>query len=76
MGAIEYIHKYLMELRNSGKGVLLISLEMEEILNVSDRILVMYNGELMCNLDAKDATPQELGLYMAGVKREGAYEEK
>ena len=74
VGAVEYIHKYLIELRNSGRGVLLISLEMEEILNISDRILVMYNGEIMCNLDAKDATPKELGLYMAGLKREGTYE--
>lgn len=71
VGAVEYIHKYLLNLRDAGKAILLISLEMDEILNVSDRILVMFNGEIMCNLDAKDATPKELGLYMAGLKKEG-----
>ena len=70
VGAIEYIHSRLMELRNSGHAVLLISLEMEEVLGISDRILVMYNGELVCNLNAKGVDAKELGQYMAGLKKE------
>jgi general nucleoside transport system ATP-binding protein len=70
VGAIEYIHGQLIEQRDSGKGVLLFSLELEEVLNVSDRILVIYEGELVANLNPKQTTMQELGLYMAGAKRE------
>ena len=70
VGAIEYIHSQLMELRNSGHAVLLISLEMEEVLGISDRILVMYNGELVCNLNARGVNAKELGQYMAGLKKE------
>lgn len=69
VGAIEYIHKQLMELRNTGHAILLISLEMEEVLGISDRIMVMYNGELVSNLDAENVTAKELGLYMAGLKK-------
>ncbi len=72
VGAIEYIHNQLMELRNTGHAILLISLEMDEVLSISDRILVMYNGELVCNLDAKNVTAKELGQYMAGIKKEDA----
>ena len=70
VGAIEYIHKQLLAQRNSGKAVLLISLELEEVMNVSDRILVMYEGEIVANLDPKQVTFQELGLYMSGAKRD------
>jgi simple sugar transport system ATP-binding protein len=69
VGAIEYIHKQLVERRNSGKAVLLMSLELEEIMNVSDRILVMYEGEIVGELDPKKTTVEELGLYMSGAKR-------
>ena len=69
VGAIEYIHGQLMEMRNSGHAVLLISLEMDEVLSLSDRILVIYNGELVCDLNAEGVTPKELGQYMAGVKK-------
>ena len=69
VGAIEYVHKQLIEQRDAGKAVLLISLELEEVLNVSDRILVMYEGAFVAELDSKGATAQELGLYMAGAKR-------
>ncbi|MEG0512057.1 MAG: ABC transporter ATP-binding protein [Clostridia bacterium] len=72
VGAIEYIHKQLVAERDAGKAVLLISLELDEVLNVSDRILVMYEGEIVANLTAADATAQELGLYMAGSKRSEA----
>ena len=69
VGAIEYIHGQIMELRNTGHAILLISLEMDEVLSISDRILVMYNGELVCDLDAENVTAKELGQYMAGLKK-------
>jgi len=69
VGAIEYIHKQLVARRDAGKGVLLVSLELEEVMNVSDRILVMYEGEIVGELDPKTTTVQELGLYMSGAKR-------
>lgn len=70
VGAIEYIHKQLVEQRDSGKAVLLVSLELDEVMDVSDRILVMYEGELVGQLDPKEITVEELGLYMAGAKRD------
>jgi len=70
VGAIEYIHQQLLAQRDSGKAVLLISLELEEVMNVSDRILVMYEGEIVANVDPKKVTFQELGLYMSGAKRD------
>ncbi len=69
VGAIEYIHKQLVAERDAGAAVLLISLELDEVMDVSDRILVMYGGELVGELDPKATTIQELGLYMAGAKR-------
>ena len=74
IGAIEYIHKMLVERRDKGKAVLLISLELDEIMNVSDRILVMYEGEIVGELDPKSTTIEELGLYMSGAKRNIAKE--
>ena len=69
VGAIEYIHSQLVKQRDSGKGVLLISLELDEVMNVSDRILVIYEGELVADLRPEEVTMQELGLYMSGSKR-------
>lgn len=69
VGAIEYIHKQLIAQRDAGKAVLLISLELDEVMNVSDRIVVMYEGEIVGDLDPKEVTTEELGLYMAGAKR-------
>ena len=71
VGAIEYIHSELVAQRDSGKAVLLVSLELDEVMNVSDRILVMYEGEIVGELNPKTTTVQELGLYMAGAKRTG-----
>ena len=71
VGAIEYIHSQLVKERDSGKAVLLVSLELEEVMSLSDRILVMYEGEIVGELDPKTTTVQELGLYMAGAKRQG-----
>ena len=71
VGAIEYIHKQLVAQRDAGKAVLMVSLELDEVMNVADRILVMYEGEIVGELDPKTTTVQELGLYMAGAKRKG-----
>ena len=70
VGAIEYIHSQLVKERDAGKAVLLVSLELEEVMSLSDRILVMYEGEIVGELDPKNTTAQELGLYMAGAKRQ------
>jgi simple sugar transport system ATP-binding protein len=69
VGAIEYIHKQLVKQRDEGKAVLLISLELDEVMNVSDRIIVMYEGETVGEFDPDVVTENELGLYMAGSKR-------
>ena len=69
VGAIEYIHSQLVAQRDAGKAILLVSLELDEVMNLSDRILVMYEGEIVGELDPKTTTTQELGLYMAGAKR-------
>ena len=71
VGAIEYAHKQIVAQRDAGKAVLLESLELDEVMTVSDRILVMYEGEIVGELDPKKTTVEELGLYMAGAKREG-----
>ena len=68
--AIEYIHKQLVAQRDAGKAVLLVSLELDEVMDVPDRILVMYEGEIVGELDPKTTTQEELGLYMAGAKRD------
>ncbi|MBQ4365419.1 MAG: ABC transporter ATP-binding protein [Clostridia bacterium] len=69
VGAIEMVHKELIRQRDEGKAVLLVSLELDEVMDVSDRILVMYEGEIVGELDPKQTTVEELGLYMAGAKR-------
>ena len=70
VGAIEYIHKQLVAQRDAGKAVLLVSLELDEVLDVPDRILVMYEGEIVGELDPRTTSENELGLYMAGAKRD------
>jgi general nucleoside transport system ATP-binding protein len=69
VGAIEYIHSQLLAERDNGKAILLVSLEIEEIMNLSDRILVMYEGEIVGELNPKKTTVNDLGLYMSGAKR-------
>ncbi len=69
VGAIEYIHERLIEERDAGKAVLLMSLEMEEVLNVSDRIAVIYEGEIVGILNASETDENEIGLMMSGAKR-------
>ena len=71
VGAIEYIHSRIVEERDKNKAVLLVSLELDEILNLSDRIAVIFNGEITGVVDRKDTDENELGLMMAGSKKEG-----
>lgn len=70
VGSIESIHKRIIDLRKQGKAILLISSELSEIISLSDRIVVMYKGELVGEFDADKVTAEELGLYMTGVKRQ------
>jgi len=69
VGAIEYIHERLIAERDAGKAVLLMSLEMEEVLNVSDKIAVIYEGEIVGVVNADETNENELGLMMAGSKK-------
>ena len=66
VGAIEYVHEYLIEQRNEGKAVLLISFELDEILSLSDRIGVIYDGKIVKIMEAEDTNDRELGYLMAG----------
>ena len=68
IGAIEFIHKRLIALRDAGKGLLLVSVELDEILGLADRILVMAGGEIVGELSRAEATEEKIGLLMAGVK--------
>lgn len=70
IGAIEFIHRRLLALRNAGKAILLVSVELEEILALADRILVMHAGAIVGELARAEATEERLGLLMAGVKEE------
>lgn len=66
VGAIEYVHRYLVEQRNKGKAVLLVSFELDEIMNLSDEIKVIFDGKIVGSVPGKDADENELGLMMAG----------
>ncbi len=69
VGAIENIHREILKQRDAGSGVLLISLELEEVMNLSDRILVMFNGQIVAELNPKETNVNEIGMYMSGSKR-------
>jgi simple sugar transport system ATP-binding protein len=72
VAATEFVHRKLIELRDQDKAVLLISMELTEILDLSDRILVMYEGKIVGEFDADQASPELLGLLMAGSQEEPA----
>lgn len=72
VGAIEFVHKALIELRNENKAVLLVSLELDEIMNIADRIAVIYEGVIVEIMDAKDANENKIGLMMAGGAKDEA----
>ena len=67
IGAIEFIHRRLVEMRDAGKAILLISAELDEILGLSDRILVMFQGRIVGEMTAAEADPRRIGLMMAGI---------
>ncbi|MCI5661940.1 MAG: heme ABC transporter ATP-binding protein, partial [Clostridia bacterium] len=67
----EYVHRYLVEQRNKGKAVLLISFELDEIISLSDRIDTIFDGKIVGSMSGKDADENTLGLMMAGGKRNG-----
>ena len=68
VGAIEYVHKYLVEQRNKGKAVLLVSFELDEIIGLSDIIKVIFDGKIVSSMPGRDADENVLGLLMAGGK--------
>ena len=70
IGAIEYVHKTLLELKEQGKAILLISAELSEIMNLSDRIVVLYEGEVSAQFVNGTYSKEEIGLFMAGKKAE------
>ena len=69
VGAIEYVHKALIEARDQGKAVLLVSLELDEVMDVSDRIAIIYDGTIVDTIDAENADENHIGLLMAGGKK-------
>ena len=69
VGATEFAHESILKLRNEGKGILLISSDLSEVMGLSDRIIVFYRGEIVGEFDAENVTPEELGLCMSGAKR-------
>lgn len=72
VGAISFIHHKILEMRELGKGILLVSADLNELIALSDRILVMYKGKIVASLDNKEKiSDQELGLYMLGIKKQG-----
>lgn len=71
VGAIEFVHKRLIEQRDHDKAVLLVSLELDEVMNLADRIAVIYQGQIVDIIDVKDATERKLGIMMAGNQLEG-----
>jgi ABC-type uncharacterized transport system ATPase subunit len=72
IGAIEFIHKQIIGLRDEGKAVLLVSVELDEILALTDRVIVMFDGEIMGVRQTSQTTANELGLLMAGMRQEAA----
>ena len=75
VGAVEYIHHKLVAQRDEGKAVLLVSLELDEVMNIPDRILVMYEGEIVGEFKPQETNVEQLGLYMAGARRDPAHKE-
>ena len=72
VGAIEYMHSQIVKARDIGKAVLVVSFELSEVMQLADRILVMYEGEIVANVKPSEVTENELGMYMAGAKRGNA----
>lgn len=71
VGAIEFVHKTLIQERDNGNAILVVSFELDEVMDISDRILVMYEGEIVAELNPKETNINEIGLYMSGTRRQG-----
>jgi ABC-type uncharacterized transport system ATPase subunit len=71
IGAIEFIHRRLIELRDAGKAILLVSVELDEVLSLSDRVIVMFDGKIAGERVSSETDEQEIGLLMAGVTDHG-----
>jgi simple sugar transport system ATP-binding protein len=74
VGSIEFIHKSIVAQRDHGSAVLLVSAELDEILSLSDRILVMFHGQIIADIPAAEADRNKIGLLMAGVTQEATHE--
>jgi simple sugar transport system ATP-binding protein len=72
VGSIEYIHSRIVKERDAGTAVLIVSTELDEVMALSDRLLVMFRGKVVAELDPKKVTPMEVGLYMAGSRPDSA----
>ena len=72
VGSIEYIHRRIVEQRDAGAAVLIVSTELDEVMALSDRVLVMYRGKIVAEVDPKSTSAMDVGLYMAGSKPQGA----
>ena len=68
IGAIEFIHQRIIDMRDKGAAILLVSVELDEIMSLSDRIIVMNNGEIVGEVLSREANENDIGLLMAGVK--------
>ncbi len=68
VGSIEYIHSQIVAQRDRGAAILIVSTELDEVMALSDRLLVMYRGKVVAELDPKQVTPADVGLHMAGAK--------
>jgi simple sugar transport system ATP-binding protein len=76
VGSIEFVHQQILDARDRGAAVLLVSAELEEVMSLSDRIAVIYEGKIVGTIDAAKATEEGLGLWMAGVTEEHAAQQK
>jgi len=76
IGSIEFVHQRIVDARDNGTAVLLVSAELEEVMSLSDRIAVLYEGEIVGTIDAAEATEDGLGLWMAGITDEEHSEQK
>jgi simple sugar transport system ATP-binding protein len=70
VGSIEFVHRSLLKARDEGAGILLVSVELDEIMSLSDRVIVLYRGEIAGEVDPQTVTQEEIGLLMGGSKRE------
>lgn len=76
IGSIEFIHKQLLQYRNKGNAVILISSELSEIMSLSDRVIVMHKGKISGEIAPKDVDMMKVGLLMAGIREEGGEEDE